>query len=207
MILEKKDLKYRISKSDEKYKERISEFRRVANTILQLHAFPNAMLAGGSVMKMFINMENTADWDVFFTDKEAYEEYLDFAKGLLKEEDEPKITPYSTTLYVRGEKLQLINYRYFDGWEELFDSFDLNVCMFGFDAANDKIVHPEDVLKEAYSKQIKFHTIHAPTNTMMHLQRYIQYGFKVKRSEMRNLVMRIAASIDSDPDWDKNISI
>jgi hypothetical protein len=153
-------------------------------------------IAGGSLHRTYRKIPLTnADVDVFFKNKEQFEQFV-AAISLRSLFSNYKIesTIYSewhctlTIKYMDVDwKIQCVTFKYFDNIEELFKSFDINVCRIAYDGTN--VVCGENVLNEINSNKLKFNegSIYYPSVTLKRLVKYVKMGYDVEDVDLKTL--------------------
>ena len=84
-------------------------------------------------------------------------------------------------------KIQCISFKYFGTIEDLFRSFDINVCRIAYDG-NDVILE-ENVLNQIQNNNLKFNmgSIYYPSVTLKRLIKYIKMGYNIEDTDLRIL--------------------
>ena len=153
-------------------------------------------IAGGSLHRTYRKIPLTnADVDVFFKNKEQFEQFV-AAISLRSLFSNYKIesTIYSewhctlTIKYMDVDwKIQCVTFKYFDNIEELFKSFDINVCRIAYDGTN--VVYGENVLNEINNNKLKFNegSIYYPSVTLKRLVKYVKMGYDVEDVDLKTL--------------------
>lgn len=154
-------------------------------------------IAGGSLHRTYRNLPlHTSDVDVFFKDKEQMDAYV---KELIMGENSHG--KYKTKNYIITEwhqsvtlqymdnewKIQCVTFKYFPTVEDLFKSFDINICRLAYDG--DQVIGEENVLNEIKSNTIKFNkeSINFPSVTLKRMVKYIKMGYDVNDEELKVL--------------------
>jgi len=153
-------------------------------------------IAGGCLHRTYRKLPLTnADVDVFFKNKEQFEQFVS-AISLTSLFSGYKIesTIYSewhctlTIKYMDVDwKIQCVTFKYFDNIEELFKSFDINVCRIAYDGTN--VVYGENVLNEINSNKLKFNegSIYYPSVTLKRLVKYVKMGYDIEDVDLKML--------------------
>jgi hypothetical protein len=84
-------------------------------------------------------------------------------------------------------KIQCVTFKYFDNIEELFKSFDINVCRIAYDGNN--VIYEQNVLNEIKSNTLKFNegSIYYPSVTLKRLVKYIKMGYDIDDIHLKSL--------------------
>lgn len=153
-------------------------------------------IAGGCLHRTYrkLPLEN-ADVDVFFKNKEQFEQFVaaisitSLFSGYTIES-----TIYSewhctlTIKYMDVDwKIQCVTFKYFDNIEELFKSFDINVCRIAYDGTN--VVYEDGILDNIKNNKLKFNegSIYYPSVTLKRLVKYVKMGYDVEDVDLKLL--------------------
>jgi len=153
-------------------------------------------IAGGCLHRTYRKLPLTnADVDVFFKNKEQFEIFVSaMSLSSLFSNYTIESTIYSewhctlTIKYMDVDwKIQCVTFKYFDNIEELFKSFDINVCRIAYDGTN--VVCGENVLNEINSNKLKFNegSIYYPSVTLKRLVKYVKMGYDVEDVDLKTL--------------------
>ncbi len=140
-----------------------------------LQALPTGWIAGGSLRDYFQRKPCNSDVDVFFRNPD------DLAEGIWTIErtnstriyDKPNIRGYM----FKGQHIQLIKNRFFDGPEETIAEFDFTVCCAAIDQSGLVYVH-EDFFEDLAANRLSINQLDYPLGTLARLPRYIGKGFQ-----------------------------
>ena len=154
-------------------------------------------IAGGALHRTYRKLSlSDSDVDVFFKNKEQLDKYLfelnanDLTSGtytvksyVVSEWHHTVVLSYMDTDW----KIQCISFKYFDTIEDLFRSFDINVCRIAYDG-NDVILE-ENVLNQIQNNNLKFNasSIYYPSVTLKRLVKYIKMGYNIEDTDLRIL--------------------
>jgi hypothetical protein len=184
----------------------LSNFTKHLNTISALEYLIDILpkcssdgpwIAGGSLHRTYRNSPlHTSDVDVFFKDKQQMDAYV---KELIM--GEKRHGKYKTKDYIITEwhqsvtiqymdnnwKIQCVTFKYFPTVEDLFKSFDINICRLAYDGK--QVIGEENVLNEIKSNVIKFNkeSIDFPSVTLKRMVKYIKMGYDVNDEELKIL--------------------
>jgi hypothetical protein len=153
-------------------------------------------IAGGCLHRTYRKLPLTnADVDVFFKNKEQFEIFVStMSLSSLFSNYSIESTIYSewhctlTIKYMDVDwKIQCVTFKYFDNIEELFKSFDINVCRIAYDGTN--VVYGENVLNEINNNKLKFNegSIYYPSVTLKRLVKYVKMGYDVEDVDLKTL--------------------
>ena len=154
-------------------------------------------IAGGALHRTYRKLSlSDSDVDVFFKNKEQLDKFL-----LELNSNALTTGKYSTKSYVVSDwhhtivisymgsdwKIQCVSFKYFDTIEDLFKSFDINVCRIAYDGSN--VIFAENVLVDINSNSLKFNenSIYYPSVTLKRLVKYVKMGYNIEDSELRTL--------------------
>jgi len=153
-------------------------------------------VAGGCLHRTYrkLPLEN-ADVDVFFKNKEQFERFVsEMSLNSLTSGYKIESTIFSewhctlTIKYMDVDwKIQCVTFKYFDSIEELFKSFDINVCRIAYDGNN--VIYEQNVLNEIKSNTLKFNegSIYYPSVTLKRLVKYIKMGYDIDDIHLKSL--------------------
>lgn len=153
-------------------------------------------IAGGSLHRTYRKLPLTnADVDVFFKNKEQFEKFVyDLSVSSVTAGYNIESTIYSewhctlTIKYMDVDwKIQCVTFKYFDSIEELFKSFDINVCRIAYDGTN--VVYEGNVLNEINNNKLKFNegSIYYPSVTLKRLVKYVKMGYDIEDVDLKTL--------------------
>ena len=153
-------------------------------------------IAGGCLHRTYRKLPLTnADVDVFFKNKEQFEQFVS-AMSLSSLTAGYKIestvfSEWHCTLTIKymdvDWKIQCVTFKYFDTIEELFKSFDINVCRIAYDGTN--VVYENGILDDIKTNKLKFNegSIYYPSVTLKRLVKYIKMGYDVEDVDLKLL--------------------
>ena len=153
-------------------------------------------IAGGCLHRTYRKLPLTnADIDVFFKNKEQFEQFVSaISLTSLFSGYTIESTIYSewhctlTIKYMDVDwKIQCVTFKYFDNIEELFKSFDINVCRIAYDGTN--VIYGENILNEINSNKLKFNegSIYYPSVTLKRLVKYVKMGYDIEDVDLKLL--------------------
>ena len=154
-------------------------------------------IAGGALHRTYRKLSlNDSDVDVFFKNKEQLDKYL-----LELNANALSSGKYTTKSYVVSDwhhtvvinymdtdwKIQCISFKYFDTIEDLFRSFDINVCRIAYDGNH--VVYEYNVLNDINNNIIHFdvNSINYPSVTLKRLVKYVKMGYDIEDHDLRIL--------------------
>jgi hypothetical protein len=154
-------------------------------------------IAGGALHRTYRKLPlSDSDVDVFFKNKEQLDKYLfELNSNALKS------GKYSVKNYIVSEwhhtmvvsymehdwKIQCVSFKYFDTIEDLFRSFDINVCCIAYDGTN--VVYEHNALNEINNNLIHFNanSINYPSVTLKRLVKYVKMGYDIEDYDLKVL--------------------
>jgi len=153
-------------------------------------------IAGGCLHRTYRKLPLTnADVDVFFKNKEQFEIFVSaMSLSSLFSNYTIESTIYSewhctlTIKYMDVDwKIQCVTFKYFDNIEELFKSFDINVCRIAYDGTN--VIYEDGVLNDINNNKMKFNegSIYYPSVTLKRLVKYVKMGYDVEDVDLKTL--------------------
>lgn len=154
-------------------------------------------IAGGSLHRTYRNLPlHTSDVDVFFKDKEQMDAYVkeiitgENSHGKYKTKDYI-VTEWHQSITIQymdnDWKIQCVTFKYFPTVEDLFKSFDINICRLAYDG--NEVIGEENVLNDIKSNILKLNgeSINFPSVTLKRLVKYIKMGYDVNDDELKVL--------------------
>jgi hypothetical protein len=153
-------------------------------------------IAGGCLHRTYRKLPLTnADVDVFFKNKEQFEKFVyDLSVSSVTAGYNIESTIYSewhctlTIKYMDVDwKIQCVTFKYFDSIEELFKSFDINVCRIAYDGTN--VVYEDGILNQINNNKLKFNegSIYYPSVTLKRLVKYVKMGYDIEDVDLKLL--------------------
>lgn len=144
-------------------------------------------LAGGAIRRLICGHKLDSDFDFFFKSKEKFEEFYNKIKenkdiNVLKEFKNQHNITLSVSILFDSEsnnwktyKLQLININYYNTLEDVLNSFDYTLCMFGLEGTN--LVCGDSALWDLGRKKIVINKITYPVASLRRLIKYTNQNF------------------------------
>ena len=163
------------------------------------HLMPKgAWVAGGALTSVYTG-GNINDVDLYFKDRASFEEavkdaYDDGLWCVAK-------TSRAVTFVGGSHVIQLMHFKWFEGPQSIFDSFDFTCCMAAMDCETKEIIMHDDFLKHCSQRFLKFHSGTAfPFGTVARVLKYQKRGYTIGTNEM----LRIALKCSTVPiaSWD-----
>jgi hypothetical protein len=141
-------------------------FDKLLNLLPPLNFVNGPWLAGGSCLSLYQNVPvMDRDFDVFFSDGDSWYRAAAPLTGLYPYKTSKKAMTYEH----EGYKIQLVSRQYHKTLLDVFNTFDMTVCQFGFDGnnfyateqgladANDRVLRvPTDDYLPSYERIIKY---------------------------------------------------
>ena len=156
-------------------------------------------IAGGSLLRTYLNLGLTTDIDIFFRDEPQYKDYINKLDAINMKNGKSPINnlfrvekmdlaewhvTYAIVFRNKNYKLQLIHKKFFTSVCNLLDSFDLNICQIGFDGTH--LFHAEHCITDIDNKEIKIETVNIPQVVLKRLLKYSSLGFKISDKEIHS---------------------
>jgi tRNA nucleotidyltransferase/poly(A) polymerase len=161
----------------------------------KLESVGHCVIAGGAVRDLTIHRK-PKDWDVFVLGQPNSSAMLSAIGDLYEFEessDSSDPSPGHSTLSIdlEGEKVQLISSPC-NTLMELLDTFDWNICLFGFDTG---LVLHEKCWKGG-GADLKLHTVTYPLSTLRRGFRFCdRYNLLMDKEDIRRLCSYVMANI------------
>lgn len=158
-------------------------------------------IAGGCLHRTYKKIELDSDIDIFFSSEQQMNAYVQkiIIEGRVIE-NAPKGKYENTSYFVnrwhqtlnikcldRDWKIQCVTFKYFKDISELFDSFDMTMCMMAYDGEN--VYMGEDTMTHIINNNIHFNvnSINFPSVTLKRLVKYMKMGYNVEENELKHL--------------------
>ena len=146
----------------------------------------NVILGGGALQKLVRTDQEINDYDLFFKNKAALEltkaHFESLGYDLIFECPKGELFTYrkkaSIFDLIGPTKVQLISKFFYDGPEDLIDSFDFTATQWAYDGEN---VHTTvQTIKDTKNKMLRLHKLTFPAATMNRVGKYKHLkGYKV----------------------------
>lgn len=170
-------------------KEYSKRIRGLFNKIeLEVLRNNRAIIAGGSIISI-INNQNINDIDIYFHNKEDFENTLRY---LMRKN--------YTSLYVSNNAVtvgceQFIYCKFCDNIENLLNTFDIYACMGAYDVATDTFYFHSNFFFDNMNKRIVLNdSTSLPSTTLFRVIKYINKGYKIDKKEIFKLLIIILGS-------------
>lgn len=165
-------------------------------------------IAGGSVWRTINNEPlNKCDIDVFFHDKEQFNEAVTqmdgypFIRNVLKKTKNKWNISYkihaNRGVFNKTIEVQFICMKFHKSIDALLQSFDFTVCQFVWNGEN--IYAASNSIDDLRSRLIRIYKTGNPKSLFEHMLRYMDNGFTLKDDETKKLISNI---LSMNP-WDK----
>jgi hypothetical protein len=142
-------------------------------------------IAGGSVLRTFLNQPLNTDIDLFFSNQNQYDESYKKIKNNALFVTESK---FSSTFKIliehknveKEHKIQLVKFVFSDKAVGILEGFDIDICEIAFDGK--RVVVPEESLRGMLDKKMKIHVgrVTHPGHTFKRVVKYaniLAYSF------------------------------
>ena len=146
-------------------------------------------LAGGSVRKFMSDVENKADYDIFFKSQEQCNQYYDELINMGAVEVQRNI--FNRMLTLNGYVIQVIHHEFRNTLIQTMDRFDMTICQFGYDGTN--LVWSEEAKNDVDNGELHFLGTTDPVYNLNRAFKYCSEGFKPADGEVKKILMRVAA--------------
>lgn len=173
----------------------VQQMLNLATMILPQCTEDGPWIAGGILHRTYKNISVDTDIDVFFKSKQQFESYVVEIFQLSRQGtfiiEKEELNQWHRTYILNFNnqclKVQCIHFRFFESLDELFGSFDINVCMLAYDGKH--IVSNNDVLESIRTNKLSFNkqSINYPSITLKRLVKYTKMGYDVDDNELKVL--------------------
>ena len=165
-------------------------------------------LAGGSVWKAIENRSIEYDLDFFFNSPMQFQIWTRMLKSIpyvhhiVNEKKSKYNTSYQFHIcdgkYNKTITIQGVSFKYWKNTEDLLDGFDFTACQFAMDGRN--LYVGDTSFEDLKARTIRFNKIHDACATKIHLDKYLQEGFKVSGDQQQRYdeMLKKAKKIKSD---------
>ena len=159
-------------------------------------------IAGGALLRTYTGQPLDSDVDVFFQNKEQCDRFITTITsgaygGSMEDRKKNQYTvetrfsnQWHTTITMnymgRDWKIQCITFVFFKTINELFESFDFDVCMMAYDG-NELYVN-NTTFDAIENKMVKLMKINYPSITLKRLVKYMRQGYNVDDADVTMLV-------------------
>lgn len=165
----------------------------IGDEFIEIFEDTNAMIAGGAIRSVFCNTEIN-DVDVYFRNSNDAAQALAHLKDFstLVSFTEKSATLYKSQGGKSGNLIQLIFFKYFDGPEDIFKTFDFDCCMGAYDFQKKDFILHDNFLLSNLERTIKINVNTAfPIISLLRVEKYKQYGYKIPQREIVKLSLAI----------------
>lgn len=152
-------------------------------------------IAGGAILRTFLNQPLNTDIDLFFSNQgqydESYKKMKDHALFVVESQ-------FSSTFKIliehkgveKEHKIQLVRFIFSEKAIGIINVFDINVCEIAFDGS--RIVIPEESLEGIQTKKMKIHVdrITYPVHTLKRIMKYVSRGFAIDEKNIQEFADR-----------------
>lgn len=161
-------------------------------------------IAGGSLLRTKLGLPITTDVDIFFKNKQQFDDYLFKIKSNYEGKQFLYVTDsdsaYAKNVFIkymdRSYKLQLITRKYYDNPCNLLDDFDINICQLAYDGRH--LYLEQNVMQCIEDRTFYLNRISNGTNVMSRCMKYARLGFKLPQSEINKFFDTITKDIQNN---------
>jgi hypothetical protein len=148
-------------------------------------------IAGGAVRRTISKEKLNSDIDLFFNSLESVNKFRESIKDLIVSSKENQHNIQIKLLLDKKEYLfQLITIRYYNGPEEVINSFDYTICQFVYDG--EKIYCGDYALWDLGRKRLVVNQITYPIASLRRLLKYAEQGFFACDGCLNELLLSVA---------------
>lgn len=153
-------------------------------------------IAGGSLLRTYMNLPLKSDLDIFFKNEAQFQAYREQFRlknsvrdsnekyTILKEEQHSWFTMETIKCFGAQEyKIQLVCKNYYTGPCDLMDHFDLDICQLAYDGKN--LFLGQDTLKNIDSRKMHLIKTSYPQKFMERCIKYSKLGFNISSEEIQ----------------------
>lgn len=148
-------------------------YQEIIDTVADLDG---CWLAGGAALSLYMrDLSDVKDWDLFFDSVEAKEaaaeEFIRLGYSLSQSRSD-----WSANYFKNENQIQFIDFRNFEGPEDIFSGFDISVCCFAVEG--NTMVYTEQARQDVENRVMNFLTTDHPVICLKRIARYGAKGFK-----------------------------
>lgn len=147
-------------------------------------------VAGGAMRNLIDDTKNDKDYDFFFaskTDLDTWE--ANIQKIGKKVFETTHCNTYSVIVDNKDVKIQAIKHIFYSSLEDLINSFDYTICMFGYDGTN--LMCGDYSLWDLSTKSLIVNKITYPVASIRRLIKYSKYGYKVCNGTISTILQAV----------------
>jgi hypothetical protein len=147
-------------------------------------------IAGGAILRTFLNQPLNTDIDLFFNSlcqyDEAYKKMKDNALFVVE-------SKFSSTFKIliehkgveKEHKIQLVKFIFSEKAMDIINKFDINICEIAFDG--NRVIIPEESIDGIQTKKMKIHVdrITHPAHTLKRTIKYVSRGFSIDEKNIQ----------------------
>lgn len=149
-------------------------------------------LAGGSVLALADGVKDyTGDFDLFFSSEDS----KNHTAGNLEADGAEFVTATdnAVTYKYKNYTVQLVHRQYYATPEDIFNEFDMTICMWAIDFEDKPNLYSGDyTILDTGQKEIVLHNVRNPASTMKRLAKYAAKGYVVTTDSYIRLVKAMA---------------
>lgn len=164
-------------------------------------------IAGGAARRMFTGAELDSDIDLFFKDSVQYALYEADLKQQSKSCYQNTVkflgrSRFASNFLIAGQKIQLINFGFYENIQKMFESFDFTICHFACDG--EYFYYTEDAVQDTVEKKLRIDGTIRPVTGLKRIIKYTQQGFKLDNQQIKQFFQSIRTTTPEEDDFIQN---
>ena len=165
----------------------------IYNYLCDLNCNPNIIVAGGCIRSMLLR-EWPQDIDIFFKNKEAFEEFK-------RQSDQDNKVTYETenSVVYKEHKidgkvvpLNLVKIAYYETPEKCIETFDFTISQFALDK-DQNIIATEGAILDLYGKRLVIDKLTYPVSTIRRMIKFTKRGYYMCDGAIKSLFKDVVA--------------
>lgn len=185
----------------------------ISENVYEMLKEAKCVLAGGAITSLMTGRE-VNDYDLYFTSRESVDLIVGNIFGVTEDEwiDNFDLTANHVTersFLTKDRKttseLQFIHYKMYNSAEEIFKSFDFQVCMGAYDFATEEFIFHESFFKDNSQRVLKVNSgTDFPIVSVLRTEKYHEKGYKISKAQL--LVLMLCVVNKTYSSWEDVIS-
>lgn len=169
---------------------------------LCLSSYDRLWIAGGSIVRLLDGRRIfVGDIDVFFQDKDVFEEICDSTGSTEDWMTTPSAVHFSRKVpdgpYLR---IQLIKIKWFSNVETMFSAFDWVHCQAAYHPYSNKFYFTKEGLDAITKKELILNKASHPTRTLRRMAKYLNEGYFISKEMLKELICECHHSLLMHPE-------